>query len=217
MIVKGFNIAQMRKTAIFKVNTPTTNATTDLNAVQTGGLNDSYSTLLTTRCRLRKLSGGRGLLEGLISDKQQYEMICRFQSGIDNNLRVDTKIDIDNFRYTIDTWEKIDEINHLYKFRLNVEKQFAVNSTPIADGSYLPSSVGVFKLQKTLLAGELTVQDSDLVAASGFTITILMLSVEGGVLTEGVDFTFSSTTGIVTFVNPAPDGGQKVEIIWKNA
>jgi hypothetical protein len=215
--MKNFHIGQLRQTAIFKVNTPTANATTDRDAVLTGGLNDSYSTLLTTRCKLRKSGGGRSLLQGMISDKESFEMICRFQDGIHNNLRIDTKIDILNFRYTIDSWEVIDEIKNFYKFRLNVEKQFALNSTPITDGSYLPASVGVFKLQLTLSAGGLTVSDTDLVAQPGFSITILSLAREGTVLSEGTDFTFDDSTGIVTFINIGAPGGEKIEIVWKNA
>lgn len=217
MVLKNFDIAQMRSTVTFKVNAPTTAATGDRLAIAVAGLNDSYSTLLVTRGRLRKRNGQRNLLTGIIEDKEQYELICRFQSGVENNLRVDTKVDIKNFRYTIDTWEKVDEIGHWYKFILNVAKQFAKNSTPITDGSYGPSTYGVFKLQKTLIATEFSVQDADLIADSGNTVTILMLAREGTVLTEGTHFTYDQTTGIITFTEAGNPLNENIEIVFKIA
>lgn len=108
----------MRSVVVFKTNTPVVTATSTREAVTTGGQNDVYTTLLTTRGRLRKKSGARGLDLGLIEDRQYYELICRFQSSLNSGLRVNGKVFVDSVEYTIQTWEVIDQINHLYKFDL---------------------------------------------------------------------------------------------------
>lgn len=138
MVLTGFNIAQMRSRVQFLVNAPTTAATAEREAVTTGGLNDVYLTLLTTRGRLRKKSGNRGLDLGLVEIKETYELICRFQSTLESNLRVDTKILIDSKTYTIASWEKVDEIKHFYKFELNT------SSEQISPGSYPGLGIGTF-------------------------------------------------------------------------
>lgn len=222
MVLTGFTIGQMRSTAIFKINTPTTNATAEREAIEVKGLNDSYSTLLITRCRLRKQRGQRNLVTGEITNSQSFEMICRVQSGIDNNLRTDTKIDIGNFRYTIDTWEKVDEIDHWYKFILNVEKQFSVNSIPISDGTYSPSPYGVFKLPKTLLSGETFITDSDLIPSAGLSITILSVAREGVIYSQtsgtpgDLEYKYTSASGKIEFRDIGNSGGEKIEIVFKN-
>lgn len=116
-------IGQMRSSVQFLVNVPTAAATTTREAVTTGGLNDVYSVLLTTRGRLRKKSGNRSFMMGLIEIKESYELICRFQSTLESNLRVDNKVLIDSKTYTLNSWEKIDEINHLYVFDLNTSTE----------------------------------------------------------------------------------------------
>lgn len=211
----------MREVIVFKVNAPTISASGGRQAVTTGGLNDSYSTLITTRGRLRKKSGGRGLNLGIISDSQGYELICRFQSTLENSLRIDTKVDIANGRYTIDTWEKIDNRDHIYKFSLNFERLFAVNSTPITDGDYAPASstAQVYKLNGTLAEGSIAFNDSDLTPAAGKTITILSVTRSGLAYSEvssnpgNMEYVYSS--GQVSFRDAGTAGGEDIVIIWK--
>lgn len=119
-------IGQMRSVVVFKTNTPVITATADREAVTTGGQNDVYTTLLTTRGRLRKISGGRGLDFGLIENKESYKLLCRFQSALEYSITANMKVEVDNKGFTIDTWEKVDEINHLYEFVLNIQKVFDV-------------------------------------------------------------------------------------------
>lgn len=114
-------IGQMRSSVVFKTNTPTVNATADREAVTTGGENDVYSTLLTTRGRLRKKNGNRGLDLGLLSGQDSYELVCRFQSALESSLKVNMKVFVDSVEYTIASWEKIDQLNHIYKFDLNTQ------------------------------------------------------------------------------------------------
>lgn len=108
----------MRSSVVFKTNTPVITATADREAVTTGGQNDVYTTLLTTRGRLRKKSGARGLDFGLIENKESYELLCRFQVSLNAGLKVNGKVFVDLVEYTIQSWEVIDQIKHLYKFDL---------------------------------------------------------------------------------------------------
>ena len=114
-------LGEMRSTVVFKTNTPVISATADRAAVTTGGQNDAYTTLLTTRGRLRKTNGFKDLLLGEISGKDSYELICRFQSALESGLKVNGKVVVDLVNYTIASWEKIDQLNHLYKFKLNTQ------------------------------------------------------------------------------------------------
>lgn len=102
----------MRSIVVFLANTPTT---------QGAGQVDGYSTLLTTRGRLRKQQGGRSLSFGLIEGDDRYEMICRFQSALESQLKINGKLTVDSVNYTIASWEKVDQVNHLYKFVLNTQ------------------------------------------------------------------------------------------------
>lgn len=118
----NLTIGQMRQVVYFLVNTPTQSATATREAVGTGK-NDVYAVLLTTRGRLRKNNGNRQMLFGMVESSETYDLICRFQSALAGSLRVDMKIIIDQKTYTPAAWEKIDEINHLYKFTLNTSTE----------------------------------------------------------------------------------------------
>lgn len=118
MVLNNYAIGQFRQTVVFMANTATTSATTIREAVTTGGKNDNYSILLTTRGRLRKSNGSRGLSFGLVADDETYELVCRFQTALEASLRTDTKIIIDSKTYTPQSWEKVDQLNHIYIFRI---------------------------------------------------------------------------------------------------
>lgn len=145
-MIGNLSIGQMRSTVVFLTNTPTIAATTDREAVTTGGLNDVYTTLLTTRGRLRKKSGSRGLDLGLVEDKQYYELICRFQSAINTGLEVNGKVLVDSVLYTIQTWEVIDQIAHLYKFELACQNPVGVvinlGAELITNGGFIGNATG---------------------------------------------------------------------------
>lgn len=100
-------IGEFTKTVVFKQNTPTT-----LGA----GKKDAYTTLLTTKGRLKKQSGSRSLGFGDIQITNSYELLVRYQSSLATNLRADVKIEIDSKTFTIQTFEKIGEKNFYYRF-----------------------------------------------------------------------------------------------------
>ena len=138
MVLKNLTIGQMRSSVVFLVNSPTESATSDREAVETGGRNDLYSTLLTTRGRLRKKHGSRGIDLGLAEIKEGYELICRFQSTLESALTTNTKIVIDSKVYTINSWEVVDEIKHFYKFDLNASSEI------VSVGGYPDLGIGTF-------------------------------------------------------------------------
>lgn len=106
-----YHIGEMKQVVAFLENNPTDSTT--------GGAYDHYTTLLTTRGRLRKSSGSRSLSFGEILNQEQYELICRFQTAL--VIRIDMKVGIDGGVYTISSWEKIDERRFYYRFKLNLD------------------------------------------------------------------------------------------------
>ena len=214
-MTKIFSIGQMRSTAYFMFNTPGTNSTGDRAAVVTGG-NDSYSLMLVTRCRLRKRSGSRFLDLGEITNQQSYEMYCRFQTALEGNLRNDVKIIIDLSRYTIGTWEKVDEKKSWYKFTLNVDKVFEKNQDPIV------STISGAVLNGVLAVGSVSFTDALLISTAGHTVSVSWVVREGQVysFTNGVvgdlQFGFDSIAGTITFKadNPGNINGEKLLIAY---
>jgi hypothetical protein len=118
MVLERFTIGQMRSVVVFKSNTPTTNATTNREAVTTGGQNDVYSDLITTRGRLRKKRGDRNLDFGLINSNDSYELICRFGTTLNAGIKSNGKVSVDGVLFTIQSWEVVDQIKHWYKFQI---------------------------------------------------------------------------------------------------
>ena len=104
------SIGDMRNTGTFRKNTPVPNTS--------GGTDDNYSDLLTCRGRLRQQSGNKAYEQGDIVQNKRYEWICRFQTAlvIDTDLILVIKGQI----YRILDFEKIDELNHFYRFIISV-------------------------------------------------------------------------------------------------
>lgn len=100
------SIGDMRQTGTLRKNTPV--------ADQSGGSSDDYADVLTCRGRLRKLKGSKGLEDGDVVINKGYEWICRFQSAI--VIDADTAWLIAGVYYRISDYEKIDELNHFYRF-----------------------------------------------------------------------------------------------------
>lgn len=118
MVLNKITIGQMRSSVVFKINIPTIAATTSREAITTGGQNDVYSNLITTRGRLRKKSGNRTLDLALLAGQDSYELICRFSTSINTEIQVNGKVLVDSIEYTIQSWEVVDQILHWYKFEL---------------------------------------------------------------------------------------------------
>ena len=100
----------LHKVVVFKSNTATT-----LGA----GKADSYSTLLTTRGELKKLSGNRSLSFGEMFQTNAFELTVRYDSVLSAALRMDMKIEIEGKTYTINSWEKVGEKKFYFKMIIN--------------------------------------------------------------------------------------------------
>ena len=94
----------LHKIVVFK-----SNAATTLGA----GKADNYSTAVTTRGSLKKLSGNRSLSFGEMFQSSQYELMVRYDSSL--TLRVDMKVEIESKTYSINSWQKVGEIKFYYK------------------------------------------------------------------------------------------------------
>lgn len=106
------SVGELKDIVVFKKNTPA-----NLGA----GAQDSYSTLLTTRGRLRKLSGSRSLSFGILDEHNSWELIVRFQTTLETNLRMDLKVTVGSRTFTISSVEKIGEDRFYYKFILSCQ------------------------------------------------------------------------------------------------
>lgn len=101
-------IGEMRHTGAFQTNSPTSTAT--------GGKVDAYTTVLSTRGRLRKLRGSRGINAGQVEREATYEFICRFQDGF-TDIKSARWV-IEGEYYSITDYEVEDFKNKFYKFIL---------------------------------------------------------------------------------------------------
>lgn len=102
----SISIGDMRQKGVLRQNTPISD--------QSGGSSDNYADVLTCRGRLRKLKGNKTLEQGDIVFNKGYEWVCRFQTGI--VIDSDTAWLISGQYYKIADFEKVDEINHFYRF-----------------------------------------------------------------------------------------------------
>lgn len=110
MSTVSISIGDMRQTGTLRKNTPTPNAS--------GGQTDNFSDVLTCRGRLTKQKGNKALEQGDIVFNKGYEWICRFQSAIvidKGSIWV-----IGGNTYRINDFEKVDELNHFYRFILSI-------------------------------------------------------------------------------------------------
>jgi hypothetical protein len=103
------SIGEMRSVVTFEQNNPADDGS--------GGQADSFTMLLTTRGRLRKLKGDKNLEQGDIVFDKGYELICRWRSDLVINK--DTSVVINSERYRINDFDLQSEIKHLYRFIIN--------------------------------------------------------------------------------------------------
>lgn len=83
------------------------------------GGDDNYTTLLTTRGSLRASSGSRNNAFAVIEGGNSWTIITRYQDTIWNALRMSTKLQIDGVRYTMQSWERVNDNRRAY-IRFNV-------------------------------------------------------------------------------------------------
>lgn len=100
----------MRQSGTFQRNTPIPNTS--------GGTDDNYTDLLTCRGKLRQRSGSKSLEQGDFVQNKNYEWICRYQTAL--VIDTDTILVIRGVKYKILNFEKMDELNHFYKFTISV-------------------------------------------------------------------------------------------------
>lgn len=107
-------IGEMDKVVVFKSNAP--------SAATTGGKIDSYSTLLTTRGKLKRLNGSRGLSFGEVFDSNSYELLVRYQTALASALKTSLRVEIDSVNYAISTYEKIGEKKFYIRFIISEQR-----------------------------------------------------------------------------------------------
>lgn len=109
MPVDTFGIGQMRQVVQFQVNNPVDNTS--------GGQNDVWTTIITTRGWLTKKTGRKGIEQGTVQFDKSYVLYCRYQSDLIVN--TDTRMIVDGRTFMVADFELQDEIKHLYVFTLN--------------------------------------------------------------------------------------------------
>src|SRR5438270_12720870 len=111
MAVKKPYIGELRLVGHFENNTG--------KVAYTAGYIDGYTNIITSvRCKLTGKKSFRKDEFGEIVQENLFEMICRFQSAIDQSIKVNTKFVQGNRRFTIIGFDIIDERTFYYSFTL---------------------------------------------------------------------------------------------------
>lgn len=193
-------IGKMRKVCGLALNIPT---------VQGVGFRDSYGLVLNTRGYLRQQSGSRSLMFAEINSTTGWILTVRYQQDIATNISVKAKWIIDNVWYTVESWEKVDDLNGYYEFKLKKDE-------PVSAGaiSLLPLPTGLQSpLYLSTVVNNTTVSDPSLNGA-----TIVLVARTGVIynLTTGApgnfQFSFSGTT--ITF-GTGFNNGEIVYVLYK--
>jgi hypothetical protein len=196
----GDLVGNMRKVCALCLNIPTS---------QGAGYTDNYGILLTTRGKLEKSSGSRGLISGEIEGNSSYNLTVRYQQAIDVNLSVSSKWLIDGIFYTIDSWEKVDQINFYYKFRLSKKEP------PVSALGGL-SDIEILGLQPGLILT--TTPGATSVDMGVAPSEIILVARTGQIYTRTVgapgNFQFAETAGVISF-NIAFNAGEIVYVLYK--
>jgi len=104
-----FTIGEMRQVFIFQKNVPVDN--------DSGGQDDNWVDLVTTRGILQKSKGGKSIEEGSLQFNKSYEAVCRYQSDL--VFDQDTRVLIDGHLFQIMDWELDQQIKHVCRLNLN--------------------------------------------------------------------------------------------------
>jgi hypothetical protein len=112
-------LGQMNTVVKFEKNTP--------QSIAGGpGKIDSFAELLTTRGKLVKNSGSRFLDAGEITESNSYSLWVWYQLALYNEISLGAKmlriVLTDGRKFTIATWEKVDEVNMWIKMTLNEKR-----------------------------------------------------------------------------------------------
>jgi hypothetical protein len=104
---KDFTIGSLKHTVVFKKNTRGSLGI---------GSKDHYETFLTTRCSLKKRRAIKQSERGRVMISGFYEMVCRFEINLLNQISGSVLCVIDNVEYTVHDFDLKDEKQHLYEF-----------------------------------------------------------------------------------------------------
>lgn len=105
----NFTIGQMRQVGTFQKNQAVDNTS--------GGQDDNWVDMLTTRGILQKTKGGKGIEEGSLQFNKSYQWACRYQSDL--VIDQSTRLVIDGQPYQIMDFELEEQKRHIYLFNLN--------------------------------------------------------------------------------------------------
>lgn len=83
-----------------------------------GGHNDSYSNVLTTRGLFRSKSGSFGSFEGTPMITNECELIVRYQSALNTQLKVETYVSVNGNDYKVLSWEIVEQEFKYVKLQL---------------------------------------------------------------------------------------------------
>lgn len=103
------SIGEMRSVVKVMQNQPTENAS--------GGTDDNFIVMLTTRGKLTRNSGRKDIEAGNVQFDKSFKLQIRFQIGLVINK--DLRMNIDGTDYMIVDWYLDEEIKHWYNFILN--------------------------------------------------------------------------------------------------
>lgn len=103
-------IGQLRQSGQLQTNSPTQ---------QGAGKKDNFNTLITCRGKLEKLNGRRGLDMSETTLYNAWEWVCRYQSAINSISNIKSvRWVIDGRQFSVNSYEKIGQKNHYYRFIL---------------------------------------------------------------------------------------------------
>lgn len=103
------NIGDMRSIVKVMQNQPIDNVS--------GGQDDNFVVVLTTRGKLARNSGRKGIEAGNLQFDKSFKLETRFQTAL--TINKDLRMNIDGKDYLIVDWYLGDEIKHWYYFILN--------------------------------------------------------------------------------------------------
>lgn len=103
------SIGEMRSVVKVMQNQPIDNTS--------GGQDDNFIVLLTTRGKLTRNSGRKGIEAGNLQFDKSFKLETRFQVAFAINK--DLRISVDDTDYMIVDWYLDNEIKHWYNFILN--------------------------------------------------------------------------------------------------
>lgn len=89
------------------------------SATTSGGQNEAYNDLLTTRGSVRKKDGFRNFSDGYDAIINTYEIVTYWRGDLEANLTRDTRIVYDNRSFRIETWERVNEERSFMKFTVS--------------------------------------------------------------------------------------------------